>query len=57
MRDIGDVAVDISQRTEERWERGKEEKQKAIIADGLLFWNLMVPGVGLEPTRLFTGGF
>ncbi|WP_165576265.1 hypothetical protein [Aeromonas bestiarum] len=37
---------------------GKEaEKQKAIIADGLLSLNLMVPGVGLEPTRLFIGGF
>jgi hypothetical protein len=37
--------------------RKDAEKQKAIIADGLLSLNLMVPGVGLEPTRLFIGGF
>ncbi|MBO0407438.1 hypothetical protein [Aeromonas hydrophila] len=61
MRDIDEQAgLSISARkrkSDEKGEKGKVEKQKAIIADGLLSWNFMVPGVGLEPTRLFTGGF
>ncbi|WP_324034898.1 hypothetical protein, partial [Aeromonas caviae] len=35
----------------------RRTKQKAIREDGLLSWNLMVPGVGLEPTRIATADF
>ncbi len=48
MRGIDEQAgLSISARkrkSDEKGERGKAEKQKAIIADGLLSWNLMVPG-------------
>ncbi|WP_429169326.1 hypothetical protein [Aeromonas hydrophila] len=54
MRGIDEQAgLSISARkrkSDEKGERGKAEKQKAIIADGLLSWNLMVPGVSIETT-------